>query len=468
MTRVGLAVHRTFHSLHTRNFRLYFIGQVVSVTGTWLNATASAWLVLRLSNSGFALGLNTALTFLPILLVGAFGGMLADRYDKRKILISTQAAYAILALTLFVLAATDVAQLWMVYALSLGAGLVTALDNPTRQSFYMELVPEDDLTNAVSLNSAVFMGARIVGASAAALVITTIGLANCFLIDALSYVAVIGALLAMRTKDLHGRQGRRTGERGSVREGFRYVWNTPELRRPLVLMTIVFTFAFNWAVLLPLLAKRTFGGDAATFGIMSALTGAGAFVAALIMANRSSRSSVAAPDFRRLSTWSIASGMALLFTAFAPTLGVAYLSMLPLGLHGHDVHHHRQLDAAAPVVARVPGTSDGALRDGVPGEHADRRHHHRLARAEHGRARRLRPGSRLGARGGDRRALVEVAEAHRVDGPRGCLRGPAAHRLTVRLSRPRLPGRSAMCRPARRGSRPRRSRPAVPIGIGAS
>jgi len=331
MTRVGLAVHRTFHSLHTRNFRLYFIGQVVSVTGTWLNATASAWLVLRLSNSGVALGINTALTFLPILLIGAIGGMLADRYDKRKILISTQAAYAILALTLFVLAATDVAQLWMVYALSLAAGLVTALDNPTRQSFYMELVPEDDLTNAVSLNSAVFMAARIVGASAAALVITTIGLANCFLIDALSYVAVIGALLAMRTKDLHGREERKSGERGSVREGFRYVWNTPELRRPLVLMTIVFTFAFNWAVLLPLLAKRTFGGDAATFGIMSALTGAGALVAALIMANRSSSSS-AAPDFRRLSTWSIASGAALLFTAAAPTLGVAYLSMLPLGL----------------------------------------------------------------------------------------------------------------------------------------
>jgi MFS family permease len=331
MTRVGLAVHRTFHSLHTRNFRLYFIGQVVSVTGTWLNATASAWLVLRLSNSGFALGLNMALTFLPILLVGAFGGMLADRYDKRKILISTQAAYAFLAFTLFALAATDVAQLWMVYALSLAAGLVTALDNPTRQSFYMELVPEDDLTNAVSLNSAVFMGARIVGASAAALVINTIGLANCFLIDGLSYIAVIGALLAMRARDLHGREARRTGERGSVREGFRYVWNTPELRRPLVLMTIVFTFAFNWSVLLPLLAKRTFGGDAATFGVMSALTGMGAFVAALIMANRASSAS-AAPDFRRLSIWSLASGAALLLTAVAPTLDLAYVSMIPLGL----------------------------------------------------------------------------------------------------------------------------------------
>jgi MFS family permease len=331
VTRVGLAVHRTFHSLHTRNFRLYFSGQVVSVTGTWLNATASAWLVLRLSNSGFALGLNMALTFLPILLVGAFGGMLADRYDKRKILISTQAAYAILAFTLFALAATDVAQLWMVYALSLAAGLVTALDNPTRQSFYMELVPEDDLTNAVSLNSAVFMGARIVGASAAALVIKTIGLADCFLIDGLSYLAVIGALLAMRTKDLHGREGRKTGERGSVLQGFQYVWRTPELRRPLVLMTVVFTFAFNWSVLLPLLAKRTFGGDAATFGVMSALTGAGAFIAALVMANRSS-SAAAAPDFRRLSILSVTSGAALMLTAAAPTLGLAYLSMLPLGL----------------------------------------------------------------------------------------------------------------------------------------
>jgi MFS family permease len=330
MTRVGLAVHRTFHSLHTRNFRLYFIGQVVSVTGTWLNATASAWLVLRLSDSGFALGLNTALTFLPILLVGAFGGMLADRHDKRKILIVTQAVYASLALTLFILAATDVAQLWMVYALSLAAGLVTALDNPTRQSFYMELVPEDDLTNAVSLNSAVFMGARIVGASAAALVIATIGLANCFLIDAISYVAVIGALLAMRPQDLHGGE-RAPRERGSVRQGFRYVWNTPELRRPLVLMTIVFTFAFNWSVLLPLLAKHTFGGDAATFGVMSALTGVGAFVAALIMANRAASSSNA-PDLRRLSIWSVASGLALVLTAVAPTLDLAFASMLPLGL----------------------------------------------------------------------------------------------------------------------------------------
>lgn len=330
MTRVGLAVHRTFRSLHTRNFRLYFAGQVISVTGTWLNVTASAWLVLHLSHSGFALGLNTALTFLPILLVGPIGGMLADRLDKRKILMSTQAAYAVLALTLFGLAATDVAQLWMVYALSLAAGLVTALDNPTRQSFYMELVGDGDVPNAVSLNSAVFMGSRVLGASLAGLVIATIGTAACFLIDGLSYIAVIGALLAMRPADLHGREGG-SRERGGVRDGLRYVWTTPELRRPLVLMTVVYTFAFNWQVLLPLFAKRTFDGSAATFGVMSAFAGLGSLVAALVMANRAS-SPAPAPDFRRLSIFAVAAGAALLVAAVAPTLTLAYASMIPLGL----------------------------------------------------------------------------------------------------------------------------------------
>jgi MFS family permease len=331
MTRVGLAVHRTFHSLHTRNFRLFFIGQAASVSGTWLNATASAWLVVRLSHaSGVALGVNIALTFLPILLVGAFGGMLADRHDKRKILITTQALYAVLAFMLFALAATGVAQLWMVYALSLAAGLVTALDNPTRQSFYMELVPEGDLTNAVSLNSAVFMGSRIVGASIAGVVIATIGIAACFLIDGISYLAVIGALLAMRTADLHGSE-RASRERGGVREGFRYVWNSPELRRPLVLMTMVFTLGFNWAVLLPLLAKQTFDGSSATFATMSALTGVGAFIASLIMANRAN-SPASAPGMRRLSMFAIVSGVALLLTAIAPTLELSYATMVPLGL----------------------------------------------------------------------------------------------------------------------------------------
>lgn len=330
MTPVGLALHRTFHSLRTRNFRLFFIGQVISVTGTWVNATVSAWLVLRLSNSGVALGVNTALTFLPILLVGAFGGVLADRHDKRKILIGTQLAYAVVALTLFALVATDVVRLWMVFGLSFSAGLVTALDNPTRQSFYMEMVEEGDLTNAVSLNAAVFMGARIAGASLAGILIASFGIAAGFLVDGISYLAVIGALLAMRPADLRGRE-RADHERGSVRDGFRYIWSTPALRQPLIVMAVVFTFAFNWSVLLPLFAERTFGGGAATFGLMSALGGVGSFIAALVMANRAG-TRTSAPDLRRLAVFALASGITLVFTAVAPTLEAADLSMVPLGL----------------------------------------------------------------------------------------------------------------------------------------
>ena len=318
MTPVGLALHRTFHSLHTRNFRIYFIGQVVSVTGTWINATASAWLVLTITNSGFALGVNTALTFLPILLIGAFGGLMADRFDKRKILIGTQIAYAVLALTLFALVQTDVVQLWMVYALSFGAGIVTALDNPTRQSFYIELVGEKDLTNAVSLNSAVFTGTRILGPALAGFMILAGGTALCFLVDGISYIAVIGALLAMRTRDLHV-QKRAKSDGAGIREGFRYVWDSPELRRPLLVMTVVFTLSFNFSVLVPLLAKQTFGGTAGTFGTMSALGGLGSFIGALVMANRASaRRSV--PNLRRLGIFAFASGATFALTAVAPTL----------------------------------------------------------------------------------------------------------------------------------------------------
>jgi len=332
MTRVGLAVHRTFHSLHTRNFRLFFTGQVISVTGTWMNATASAWLVLSLTNSGLALGLNTALTFLPILLVGAWGGLMADRFDKRRILVGTQTVYAIFALTLFALVASGAAQLWMVYLLSLASGMVTALDNPTRQSFYMELVGERDVTNAVSLNSAAFTGTRIVGPALAGILIAVAHTtALCFLVDGLSYVAVIFALLAMRPDDLHGRDRDRS-QRGSVREGLRYVWGSPDLRRPLILMAVVFTFSFNFSVLVPLFAKRTFGGDAATFGLMSALAGLGSFAAALVMANRASSRTAAAPGIRRLAIFALASGAALMLTAFAPSLRLAYASMVPLGL----------------------------------------------------------------------------------------------------------------------------------------
>ena len=327
MSRFSTSARRTFQSLHSsRSFRLYFLGQVVSTTGTWLNATATAWLVLELTGSGVALGVNTGLLFLPILLVGAYGGVVADRFDKRKILIWTQALQAVISLVLFALVATDVVVLWMVYATSLASGLIVALDNPTRQSFYVEMVGEDDLTNAVSLNSAVFMGSRVLGPALAGFLIDRFGLASPFLVDGLSYLAVIAGLALMRPEDLHA-QERTTRERGHLIAGLRYVASTPELRRPLLVLAVVCTLSFNWAVLVPLLAVQTFGGDAETLGLLSAMTGIGSFVGAIFMANRA-----ATPTMYRLALFTTASGVALILPALAPSLAWAYPLVIPMGL----------------------------------------------------------------------------------------------------------------------------------------
>ena len=168
MTPVRLTVHRTFHSLgHSENFRRFFIGQAISVTGTWMQMVAAAWLVLQLTGSGVALGIDTALAFGPILLFGPLGGALADRHDKRRIMLATQVTFGVLALGLWAIVATGVVELWMVYALSFLQGVTTSIDQPTRQSFFSEMVEDRDLPNAVSLNSAVMTGTRIVGPAVA-------------------------------------------------------------------------------------------------------------------------------------------------------------------------------------------------------------------------------------------------------------------------------------------------------------
>ncbi len=324
--RVSAAIGRTFSSVRTsRNFRLYLFGQTVSAIGTWMNFTASAWLVLQLTDSGTALGANVALYFLPVLLLGAYGGVLADRFDKRHILLITQAAYGIVALTLWALVAFDLVQLWMVYTLSLASGVVTAIDNPSRQSFYVEMVGEDHVRNAVSLNSAAFTGSRVVGPAIAGALIATVGIATCFLIDGLSYAAVLVALAAMRPSEMHP-QRRTTRERGHLVAGLRYVWSTDALRRPLLAMAVVFTVSFNFAVFVPLLAERTFGGNAGTFGVLSALAGVGSFVGAIVMASR-----VPEPGMRDLALWAVAAGVGLALPGLAPTLWLAGAAMVPMG-----------------------------------------------------------------------------------------------------------------------------------------
>jgi MFS family permease len=320
------AIKRTFSSARAnRNFRLFLSGQFVSAIGTWMNFTATGWLVWQITRSGSALGINSALQFGPMLIVGAFGGVLADRFDKRRILLTTQSLYACVSITLAVLVATDVIALWMVFGLSILSGLITAIDNPSRQSFYVEMVGESSLTNAVSLNSAVFTGARVVGPAVAGLVIASAGMAWCFGLDAVSYLFVLGALLAMRPAELH-QQPRSTREHGHLVAGLRYVWTTPELRRPLVVLAMMFTFVFNWQVLMPLLAEVTFDAGPREFGLLSAAAGVGAFIGAVTTAHANR-----VPVMQSMRTFCLFVGGSMFLVAVAPTLPLAMVAMVPLG-----------------------------------------------------------------------------------------------------------------------------------------
>jgi MFS family permease len=326
VTKVGFAVHRTFHSVsHSRNFRLFFVGQIVSVTGTWMQSVAAAWLVLKLTESSVALGIQLALNFGPILLLGAWAGLLADRRDKRLILIGTQTAFALQAMALWVLVFAGVAELWMVYTLSLFAGIVTAIDNPARQSFYAEMVGNKDLTNAVSLNSAVMTGTRIVGPALAGVLIATVGLAPSFLFNGISYVAVIAALVAMRPDELH-REVVPVRGKGQLREGLAYVRRTPGLLLPLTWMAVIFTFSFNFSVLFPVLATRVFEGDAGTYATMLSVFGVGSLLGALAMARQQE------PNPRRLAAAAVAFGAASVLASAAPTFWSELLVLVPMGI----------------------------------------------------------------------------------------------------------------------------------------
>ena len=284
MTPVERAARRTFRSLRTRNFRLYFLGQVVSGTGSWMQMVAQAWLVLRLTHSGVALGATLALQFTPMLLAGAWGGVLADRVDKRQLLIATAAASGALALALGAITAAGVVEAWMVYVLAVGLGLVTAVDNPARRSFVPEMVPASDVANAVGLNSTVFTAARVIGPAVAGVVIATLGVAWCFVLNGLSFVAVIVALREMRPRELRPAPAVERGRR-QLRQGLRYAWRNRPVRLALLVTAVIGTLAFNYQVVLPLMAEQEFGGDAATFGTMMALLGAGSLAGALWVAH---------------------------------------------------------------------------------------------------------------------------------------------------------------------------------------
>ncbi|MDP9071451.1 MAG: MFS transporter [Actinomycetota bacterium] len=308
---------RTFRSLRSRNYRLYFVGQLFSLTGTWVQTVAQGWLVLRLTDdSGFALGLVTALQFVPLLLAGPWGGVVADRFDKRSVLMATQSAMAAVAGALAVLTVAGVVELWMVYLAALLTGAATAVDSPTRQAFVVEMVGPSDLPNAIGLNSALFNAARVLGPAVAAIVIRLADVGPCFAINALSFLAVLAGLWRMRSEELV-RQPHLASAKGQVRAGLAYVWGTPVLRSTLLLVAVVGTLGLNSTVVLPLLAKVSFRGDAGTYALLTSSMGLGSLAGALVTAGHSR------PSRRLLVGACLAFGALLAASAAAPGLALA-------------------------------------------------------------------------------------------------------------------------------------------------
>ncbi len=317
-------LRRTFSSLSIYNFRLYFIGQGLSLCGTWIQTVSLSLLVLKLTHSGTQLGLVVAAQFLPVLLFGVYGGLIADRFNKRHVLYFTQSLQGVLALTLGLLVVTNTVQVWMVYAVASGLGLATLIDNPSRQSFVSEMVGSDRLKNAITLNSTMVNGARIIGPSIAAVLIATIGIGFCFLVNAASYIAVLIALFAMHSSELFPTPPAKR-EPGQIRAGLRYAWQTPSLKSTLLMMLIIGTFAYEFPVILPLFATVTLHGNATTYSLMTVAMGAGAIGGGLYSAGRGVSSQ------KQLVLIAVLFGLSLILTALTPTLPVTLLTLLLVG-----------------------------------------------------------------------------------------------------------------------------------------
>lgn len=325
---------KTFTSLKVRNYRLYFVGQVISTTGTWMQVLGQVWLVLKITNSGTALGLVISLQWLPVLLVGAWAGVIVDRFPRRTLLYITQVASGLLAVILGILVATNTVTLWMVYVLALALGVVNAIDNPARQTFITEMVEKEHLTSAVSLNSIQLNLTRIIGPALAALMIASTGLASLFFFNAVSYVAVIIALAMMNLSELYIIPPLAEGK-GQLMEGLRYVKNSPTILMPLLLMAIIGTLTYEFSVSLPLFAQFTWHGNAATYAEFTAALGIGAILGGIATATQKRPNGAAlvrAALFFGISTAIVALSPNLLFALIAVVVaGFFSVNFLSLG-----------------------------------------------------------------------------------------------------------------------------------------
>jgi MFS family permease len=315
---------RTFSSLSNRNYRYYFAGQSMSMIGTWMQSITQSWLVYSWTHSGFDVGLIVALQTLPILLLGPIGGTIADRYGKYRILFWTQAFAGVQALVLAGLDLSGQLQLWELYTMAVALGLINMVDNPTRQTFIVEMVGRDDLANAVTLNSVMVNVARAIGPAVAGVLIATVGSGWSFLANGLSFTFVLASLRAMHTDELTPAP-RATRMRGQLREGFRYIGSTPAVRDALIMMALIGCLTYEFQTTLPLMTGGTFHGDSQTYGFLTACMGGGAVVGGLIAAGRPGRSP------RRLVRTAAVFGVAVLAASLAPSLYIEEALLLLVG-----------------------------------------------------------------------------------------------------------------------------------------
>jgi MFS family permease len=270
-------------SLRHRNYRLFFTGQLISLIGTWMDTVAEAWLVYRLSHSALLLGLAAFASQIPVFLFAPLGGVLADRYDRRKILLWTQALSGVQAMILAILTLTHHVTIWQVIVLAAGLGLVNAVDMPTRQAFVVDMVKRDDLMNAIALNSSMFNGARVVGPAVAGLVVAAVGEGWCFFANAVSYIAVITGLAMMTTREYVRREQVKSAVH-EIMEGFRFVLHERPVRALLMLLGVVSLFGMSYSVLMPIFADQVLHAGPRGLGLLMGSAGVGALCGAVTLA----------------------------------------------------------------------------------------------------------------------------------------------------------------------------------------
>ncbi|MGH9100230.1 MAG: MFS transporter, partial [Acidimicrobiales bacterium] len=316
----------TFRALKVRNFRLFFTGQLLSASGSWMQRIALALIILSptLHGNGFDVGVEMALEFLPMTLFGTLGGVVADRVDKRKLIIVSQSGAGLTALVLALLTGFGAITLWEVFLLAFLLGICTVFTNPARQAFVTEMVGRELLPNAVTLNGVLMNSARVIGPAIAGVLVYAVGFSACFYVNAASYVAVVAALSLMRASELN-RTGHVARARGQVREGLRYAWSTPQIRRPLIAMAIVGMLTYNFSTTLPLLSEFTYHGGAGTYSIFTAAMGMGAVVGGLFIARRSR------PSTGLLGVIGVGFGVAVAFVALLPIESLTVVALVVMG-----------------------------------------------------------------------------------------------------------------------------------------